>query len=563
MRSIRLMIIPLLSATVLLAFAGLVSRAAPSQPRVTPEADTTPTYPVVDIQFTNYWDNTQQRASLALPSPLPSSPVPVVIYAHGSINCADKNPHHAAAVDAALGQAVAARGWIFAAAELHGERPLDQAPDDIGVWCTNVSVGYRPLGARPAQRDLLYLLDYVRSHYNVDTTRVYLLAHSAGGLTALTTLAKYPDLFAAAVVYWSPTDLAVWHDERISAGDLFQAKNIRREVGGYPAQAPYDYARRSPLTFARNLTRVPLALIHGYQDTKVPFHHSQDLFNAIHAIDPNAPVVLYGFDGGHSDPNTPYTITWVMNWLASYSRGAPPNAINLVVDAGGTLGVPGEPELGPFDHFWWLGWIPRPGSRRWTRVTFTHTTPLEVAGTVSDTAGLTLTLDTEELGWPGSQAWAEIRPPAPTPVLTTTLIPVSHTLTLALPAGRVHVRVWAPTPTPTPTPTPSTGTIAGRVFHDMNENGVPDTGEPGIAAAHIRLLQGGSQLATFTTQASGWFTFTHLAPGLYIVEETNPPGYEDTTWNVQPVQVRAGDTATVFFGDRLAVRRTWLPVIEK
>lgn len=69
--------------------------------------------------------------------------------------------------------------------------------------------------------------------------------------------------------------------------------------------------------------------------------------------------------------------------------------------------------------------------------------------------------------------------------------------------------------------------IAGTVYHDRNDNGVIDGGEEGIAAVVIRLMQGGTIVATTTTDAGGHYSFTNLAPGTYSVVEVQPSGWTD------------------------------------
>lgn len=69
--------------------------------------------------------------------------------------------------------------------------------------------------------------------------------------------------------------------------------------------------------------------------------------------------------------------------------------------------------------------------------------------------------------------------------------------------------------------------IGDRVWHDTNANGVLDTGENGIANVTVRLLNSaGVVLATTQTDASGYYAFGNLAPGLYGVKVEAPTGYE-------------------------------------
>ncbi len=117
-----------------------------------------------------------------------------------------------------------------------------------------------------------------------------------------------------------------------------------------------------------------------------------------------------------------------------------------------------------------------------------------------------------------------------------------------------------PTVTPTPSPTPSWGTIRGRVFIDVNHNGIEDEGEPGLAGALVRVLKGGSQLAgEVTTGENGQFLFTNLEPAYYVVTESPPPGYDTTTGRVRWFILEAGQTIEVKFGEALTPTPTPTP----
>ena len=71
------------------------------------------------------------------------------------------------------------------------------------------------------------------------------------------------------------------------------------------------------------------------------------------------------------------------------------------------------------------------------------------------------------------------------------------------------------------------------VWHDLNNNGIQDAGEPGIAGAVVKLykdnngdnLPDGADTLSTITNASGYYTFTSLYPGKYIVGITIPSGY--------------------------------------
>ncbi len=96
-------------------------------------------------------------------------------------------------------------------------------------------------------------------------------------------------------------------------------------------------------------------------------------------------------------------------------------------------------------------------------------------------------------------------------------------------------------------PADETGTIAGKVYLDEDENGMLDLGEDGIASVTISLDNGDTTL----TNAEGNYSFT-VAPGTYAVTEDDLGGYMSTTPNnVTNVVVGDDSTVVVNFGDML------------
>ena len=65
------------------------------------------------------------------------------------------------------------------------------------------------------------------------------------------------------------------------------------------------------------------------------------------------------------------------------------------------------------------------------------------------------------------------------------------------------------------------------VWLDANDNGIQDSGEQGVAGVTVELENGTgtSVLATTTTDATGYYHFTGLAPGQYDVQFVAPAGY--------------------------------------
>jgi serine-aspartate repeat-containing protein C/D/E len=87
------------------------------------------------------------------------------------------------------------------------------------------------------------------------------------------------------------------------------------------------------------------------------------------------------------------------------------------------------------------------------------------------------------------------------------------------------------TPSPNPSPTPGQpagpNRIEGFVISDTSGNGMFGRGDQPIAGVAVTLKDAnGVALASTQTDAVGMFEFTGLATGVYIVSETDPPGYQ-------------------------------------
>jgi protocatechuate 3,4-dioxygenase beta subunit len=74
--------------------------------------------------------------------------------------------------------------------------------------------------------------------------------------------------------------------------------------------------------------------------------------------------------------------------------------------------------------------------------------------------------------------------------------------------------------------------IGNRVWEDTNANGIQDAGEPGIDSVGVTLTgsdgAGNPVNATTTTDSTGIYTFTNLAPGDYSLTFSTPSGYVAT-----------------------------------
>jgi len=86
---------------------------------------------------------------------------------------------------------------------------------------------------------------------------------------------------------------------------------------------------------------------------------------------------------------------------------------------------------------------------------------------------------------------------------------------------------------------PTTLSLGNLVWNDVNNNGIVDTGENGLANVTVNLYldsnqdgtPDGAAIATTKTNANGSYLFTNLNAGTYIVEVIPPAGYTSSTGN--------------------------------
>jgi uncharacterized repeat protein (TIGR01451 family) len=95
-------------------------------------------------------------------------------------------------------------------------------------------------------------------------------------------------------------------------------------------------------------------------------------------------------------------------------------------------------------------------------------------------------------------------------------------------------------------------TISGRVYKDVERDGVNAGGEPGIGGVTITLRRDGAVVATTTTGPDGGYRFENLPAGSYTVEETQPAGYGSSTPDSQSVNVSAGANQSIDFGETVS-----------
>ncbi len=176
------------------------------------------------------------------------------------------------------------------------------------------------------QHDIIDAINYMKAHFAVDPSRIYMSGFSTGGGIAATVAAKYPHLFAAVVDWAGPTDLGEWEQQLSSLMSL----DFGCPPQG-PGQCPIEWQRRSARSMTENLMHVPMAIVHGRTDAAVPFEQSEKLYlKMAEYYDPAAHnKTTIWHDGGHADQLSTFD---GLSWMAGFTLNPNPTDIMIRAD---------------------------------------------------------------------------------------------------------------------------------------------------------------------------------------------------------------------------------------
>lgn len=223
--------------------------------------DVTDPLPRQRIEFTSTADGTSQESILIVPESARNAtqPVPLVVSLHSW--SADLNQRNV------LERLVHDRGWIYLFPNFRGVNQTPQA-----------------CGSQFAQQDILDAAQWAIENHNVDASRVFLTGTSGGGHMTMLMSARFPKTWRAASAWVGISDLAAWYE--VHQGQKYGTM-LEKCCDGPPRasiKSMEEYVKRSPLTFLKNATTVPLDISAGVHDGhtgSVPIHHSINAFNEI------------------------------------------------------------------------------------------------------------------------------------------------------------------------------------------------------------------------------------------------------------------------------------------
>ena len=105
----------------------------------------------------------------------------------------------------------------------------------------------------------------VEKQYPVDAKRIYAGGISQGAIESLLLAGLKPERFAGVLAINPVADFKAFYEDAPSFRPL-----LEKDLGGKPDEAAEEYARRSPVTYAGQLARVPLILYWADNDELIP-----------------------------------------------------------------------------------------------------------------------------------------------------------------------------------------------------------------------------------------------------------------------------------------------------
>jgi len=208
-------------------------------------------------------DGTVLEAILTIPPGAEMDNLPMVLLPHGG-------PHGISDTwfydnDA---QFLASRGYLVLQVNYRGSGGRGHAFEEAGYlkWGTRI------------QQDLIDGVKWAEAQHYADPKRVCVYGGSFGGYSALMSVIRAPGLFKCAVGYAGVYDLAMMYKKGSIGADKLGKNYLETVIGKNDA----DLAANSPDKLADKID-VPVLLIHGKDDQRVPFAQAKAMRAALEA----------------------------------------------------------------------------------------------------------------------------------------------------------------------------------------------------------------------------------------------------------------------------------------
>ncbi len=206
------------------------------------------------------WDGKQIEGILTLPKGRRETHLPMVLMPHGGPYDIEDTWFYDN--DAQL---LANRGYLVLQVNYRGSG---------GRGKGFVQAGYKQWGTG-IQDDLAYAVKWTIAHHLADPARICVYGGSFGGYSALMQVIRFPHLYKCAVSYDGVTDLNM-QVEKSDTAQYVSGRNFFHLVLGDEKTR----AANSPVNLVDRI-QVPVFLIHGKDDKRVPFAEAEEMRSAL------------------------------------------------------------------------------------------------------------------------------------------------------------------------------------------------------------------------------------------------------------------------------------------
>ena len=229
---------------------------------------------VIQREFLPHRQNISRKIEVFWTKPVEQGPWPAVLFIHGHQE-QSRDGGEALVRTGRLG-IMASRGYVAAALSQPGYGNSDGPPDFCGPF---------------TQEAVLVALDFLRNQPFVDPNKVVLYGYSRGATVASMVATKDPKL-AAVVLGAGAYNFFSWYPTPLRGIDT----NIEREAGTSAAA----FRARSAIYHADKI-KVPMLLLHGAQDERIPVQQAEAFAEQLKAHGINVKLKIFP-NTGHGIP---------------------------------------------------------------------------------------------------------------------------------------------------------------------------------------------------------------------------------------------------------------------
>ena len=233
--------------------------------RIRPGADPTRMQPMRTLQYPSF-DGLSIPAYLTLPGQ-PTGPAPLIVLIHGGPQARDHWGWNQEV------QVFAAHGYAVFQPQFRGSQGFGKHFEEAG---------YGQWG-QAMQQDITAGVRYLVDQKIADPARICIVGASYGGYAALWGLVQDPDLYKCGVSVAGVSDL---ESQFLTDSDVSKSavqREFTRARVGDPTLMKATFDTVSPLKHADRI-RVPLLLVHGTLDERVPLSQGRNMYRQMRAL---------------------------------------------------------------------------------------------------------------------------------------------------------------------------------------------------------------------------------------------------------------------------------------